>query len=116
MTKLPDTSTSHRKGWTTRKLKTFSAAFSDKILRGRPSKGHCAMISWALSGYLSFMGLPNEVCESQVGRGNHLWIRLFDEMVIDCTADQFNRGKRKHPRVHVGKPLDIHKGGKRYAA
>lgn len=50
-----------------------------------------------------------------VGTWNHLWIRLHDGLVIDCTADQFNRGKRKHPQVHVGKPLDIHKGGKRYA-
>lgn len=115
MTK-PDTSLRSQKGWTIRKLRTFAEEFSAQILDGTPSKGECAKVSWALSGYLSFMGLPNDVFESQVGRWNHLWIRLWNGNVIDCTADQFNRGKRKHPRVHVGKPLDIHKGGKRYAA
>lgn len=110
-----NTNSGHQKAWTTRRLKAFGEEFSFQILDGRPSKGNCGMVSWALSGYLSFMGVPNEVCESQVGRWNHLWIRLYDGRVIDCTADQFNRGKRKHPRVHVGKPLDIHKGGERYA-
>lgn len=110
----PDTSISHRKAWTTRKLKGFCEAFSEQIVDGKPSKGQCAKVSWALSGYLGFMGVPNEVCMSEVGRWNHLWIKLYDGRIIDCTADQFNRGKRKHPRVHVGKPLDIHKGGKRY--
>lgn len=103
-----------RKDLTTRKLKTFAEEFSYQILDGKPSKGQCAKISWALSGYLSFMGLPNDVYESQVGRWNHLWIKLWNGKIIDCTADQFNRGKRKHPKVYIGKPLDIHMGGKRY--
>lgn len=109
-----DTSISHQKAWTTRKLKAFCGEFAKAMLDGRPSKGECAKVSWALSGFLSFQGLPNEVYVSHVGRWNHLWIRLYDGRVIDCTADQFNRGKRKHPQIHIGKPLDIHKGGKRY--
>lgn len=96
-------------------LKILCREFRKGMLDRMSSKGKCAMVSWALQGFLSFsMKLETEVYESDVGKWNHLWLRLPNGRVIDCTADQFNkRGKRpKYPQVYIGKPLDIHDGGK----
>lgn len=99
--------------WTDKQLKTFSSEFRDELLDRMSSKGKCAMVSWALQGYLSFaLGLKSKVYESQVGKWNHLWLMLPDGRVLDCTADQFNKKKMKYPKVYLGTPLDIHVGGR----
>lgn len=97
-----------------KKLTTFCREFRKGLLGRMSSKGKCAMLSWALHGYLSSaMGLDTKVYKGDVGNWNHLWLVMPDGRVIDCTADQFNpKNKRKYPQVYIGKPLDIHKGGK----
>lgn len=104
--------------WTDAQLKTMCAEFRKGMIGRMSSKGKCAMISWALQGFLSFaLKLETEVYESDVGQWNHLWLKLPDGRVIDCTADQFNpKGKKKYAKVYIGKPLDIHAGGKVYEA
>lgn len=96
-------------------LKSLCREFRKGMIDRMSSKGKCAMISWALQGFLSFaFKLNTTVYEGDVGRWNHLWLVMPDGRVIDCTADQFNKkGKRaKYPQIYIGKPLDIHKGGK----
>lgn len=96
-------------------LKTFCREFRKGMLNGQSSHGNCAKVSWALQGYLSYaMSLDTKVYEGDVGEWNHIWLSMPDGRVIDCTADQFNKGKRRYPKVYIGKPLDIHEGGKPY--
>ena len=86
------------------------------IAKHESSVGWCAKVSWAVQGYLSFLGVKTTVYESFVGDWNHVYLMMDDGTVIDCTADQFNRGRRKNSRIHVGKPLSIHKGGKPFVS
>ena len=90
-------------------LKKICRGFRKGIIGGNGSFMQCAKVSWALQGYLSFaLKIKTKVCEGDVGDGNHVWLELQDGRVIDCTADQFNYGKRKYPAVYIGEPLDIH--------
>jgi hypothetical protein len=102
--------------WTDKQLKAMCREFRKGMLARMSSEGRCAMVSWALQGFLSFaLKLETQVYESDVGEWNHLWLKMPDGRVIDCTADQFNRGRRRYPQVYIGMPLDIHEGGKPYA-
>lgn len=95
-----------------KQLKTFCREFRKGMLERMSSKGKCAMVSWALQGYLSWaLKLKTKVYEGEVGEWNHLWLVMPDGRVIDCTADQFGK---KYPKVYIGAPLDIHKNGKPY--
>lgn len=102
--------------WTDSQLKTMCREFRKGMIGRMSSEGRCAMISWALQGFLSFaIRLDTQVYESEVGDWNHLYLVLPDGRVIDCTADQFNkRMKKRYPQVYLGKPLEIHKCGKPY--
>jgi hypothetical protein len=76
------------------------------------SRGKCAMVSWALHGYLSSaLKIKTKVFEGSVGEWNHIWLVMRDGRVIDCTADQFGK---KYPKVYIGEPLEIHAHGKPY--
>ncbi len=102
---------------TDRDLKVTCREFRKGMIARMSSKGKCAMISWALQGFLSTVyKLNTKVYQGDVGNWNHLWLVMPDGRVIDCTADQFNKkGKRaKYPQIYIGKPLDIHSGGKEY--
>lgn len=91
-----------------KQLKIFCRQFRNGMLDGKPSKGQCAKVSWALQGYLSFaLKLDTEVHQSDVGKWNHMYLVLPDGDIIDCTADQFGK---KYPQVYIGKPLAIHNG------
>ncbi len=95
-----------------RELLSLCKSFTRGMLEGRASQGQCARVSWGLHGYLSYLGLKTTMYESHVGDWNHVYLMMENGEVIDCTADQFNRGRRKNPQVYIGKPLSIHKGGK----
>ena len=98
--------------WTDAQLKTMCREFRKGMLDRMSSKGKCAMVSWALQGFISFAtGIQTKVYECEVGEWNHLYLMMPDGRVIDCTADQFGK---KYPQVYIGKPLDIHEGGKPY--
>ena len=103
---------------TDRELKIFCLEFRKGMLARMSPKGKCAMVSWALQGFLSFAEkIETAVYEGDVGEWNHLWLTLPDGRVLDCTADQFNRkGKRpKYPKIYIGPPLGIHAGGKLFS-
>lgn len=89
-------------------LKEFCLEFRNGILKRSKSKGMCAIVSWALQGFLSAaLHVKTTVHESVVGEWNHLYLVTEDGKVIDCTADQFGK---KYPKVYIGEPLDIHNG------
>lgn len=88
---------------TTAKLKRVCAAFRKGLLATAPSKGMCAVVSYALAGFLSAIGVECEVHEGYVGEWNHVWLVMPDGRVIDATADQFG-----FEAVYIGPPLQIH--------
>lgn len=94
---------------TDKQIKIICLEFRKGVLGRRKSRAMCAKVSWALQGYLNFLGLPTRVCEGDVGEWNHLWLALPDGRVIDATADQFSTARKKYPQVYIGKPLSIHK-------
>jgi hypothetical protein len=65
------------------------------------------MVCYPLAGYLAFLGVDVEVCESRVGDWNHIWLLLPDGRVLDPTADQFDATL---PVVYLGSPLALHQG------
>lgn len=92
-------------------LRDFCLEFRKGIIGRRKSKGMCAVVTWALQGYLSFaLNLKTEVHESEVGNWNHVYLVMEDGRVLDATADQFNDGDQIFPYVYLGPPLDIHNG------
>lgn len=94
----------------------ITTEFRDGMLDGRPSNWTCGMVCFALRGYLEFLGLETSLYESDLGEMNHIWMMLPDGRVLDPTADQFNHWfpHRQYPKVHLGKPLDIHENAKVY--
>lgn|SRR3990167_6167624 len=89
-------------------LRIFCLEFRKGMINRMSADGKCAMISWALQGYLNYAhGLKTMVYENKY----HVWLVMEDELVLDCTADQFNNKKTKYPKIYIGKPLKIHKNG-----
>jgi hypothetical protein len=101
---------------TDRKIKRISLGFRYGLLDGGPSKSACAVVSFALQGFLSALGLKTDLFESDLGHCNHIWLKLPDGRVLDATADQFNElfPNKRYPKVHLGEPLDIHENAKPY--
>lgn len=76
------------------------------------SKGKCAMIAWALHGFLSWSeAIESRVYECKVGDWNHIYLVLKDGRILDCAADQFSK---RYPKVYLGPGLPIHKNGRRF--
>lgn len=94
--------------FTDKNLKVICMEFRKGICGRKKSNGMCAKVSWALQGYLSFLGLQTRVRIGDVGQWNHFWLELPNGTVIDATADQFSTEKKKYPAVYIGKPLKIH--------
>ncbi len=63
----------------------------------------CGIVSYALHGYLGFMGISAEVEEVDLKYSNHVFLRMSDGRVLDATADQFGG-----PKVYMGEPLWYH--------
>ena len=68
--------------------------FTDGLSEGRKAQGMCFMVCAPLSGYLSFLGVENDVmeCEVKVGEDaiwQHFYLQLKDGRVLDPTASQF---------------------------
>lgn len=91
---------------TTRELKSVCLDFRRGILGRRSPENMCAVVSYPLSGYLCFLGVPNKVVE---GSRVHIWIELDDGRIIDATADQFNGRWLKFPKVYIGELTEWHK-------
>jgi len=98
---------------TDRQIKCVARGFRNGLLDGGPSRLMCGAVSFALCGYLSFLGVETELYESDLGDCNHIFLMLSDGRVLDATADQFNvfPGKR-YPDVYLGTGMDIHKDAK----
>jgi hypothetical protein len=94
---------------TNKQIKQIAIEFRRGMLGKRKSQGMCAAVSWALQGYLSFLGVETFVHEGDVGDWNHVWLVRRNGDVIDATADQFSTREEKLPKVYVGRPLAIHK-------
>lgn len=96
---------------TNQELIEIATEFRKAILGRKKPKGMCAKVSWALQGFLSFMGEHTTAHESSVGDWNHVYLVTESGTVIDATADQFSTDKKKYPPVHVGKPIKkLHNG------
>ena len=73
------------------------------------SRLSCAMVCWPLGPLLNLHGVSCEVVESDLGEGNHIWIRLEDGRVLDPTIDQFNYlFAESWPEVYLGPPTKYH--------
>lgn len=88
----------------------IASEFRRGVLGDDDPGGRCAMVAWALAGYLSFLGLDGvetmsvEYPDDHPASGewaNHVWIVLKDGRVLDPTADQFDIGL---PPVYLGRP------------
>jgi hypothetical protein len=86
-------------------LLDVAAGFREGIVGTGPSTARCAMVCYPLAGYLDFLGVAVDVCESVVGDWNHIWLRLPDGRVLDPTADQFDAAL---PAVYLGPRLSLH--------
>lgn len=87
--------------------------FRKGVLGRRNPKGQCAVVSFALQGFLSaFFGIQTAVHESDVGKWNHVYLVDRDGTVIDATIDQFDTDKKKYPKVYIGKPIKKFHSGK----
>lgn len=76
----------------------FAAGF------GSPKK-KCAMVSWALQGYLNWQfGIKTFLVEADVEDGKKSWshhfLRLPDGRFLDATASQFKT--LKLPKIYLG--------------
>jgi hypothetical protein len=91
------------------RLVKFATAFREGVLDGRPSWMMCFAISAPLAGLLEAHGVRAELCESDLGEWNHVWLRLADGRVLDPTADQFNElFGYEMPPVYLGPPTNLH--------
>jgi hypothetical protein len=66
----------------------------------------CAVVSYSLQGYLSFLGVTTELGEVDLKFSNHVFLKLPDGRILDATADQFGG-----PKVYLGMPLWFHTEG-----
>lgn len=91
---------------TDKQLIRVSSGFRRGLIGPEDGTMRCAMVSYSLAGYLSFVGVACETEEVLLEKCNHVFIRLKDGRVLDGTADQFGG-----PKVYLGEPLWFHKEG-----
>ena len=89
---------------TDRELKSLCSSFRKGLISAREGDMMCGVVSYALQGYLSFLGCESNIEEVNLRYLNHVFLRLLDGRVLDATADQFGG-----PRVYLGKPMWYHK-------
>ena len=89
---------------TTRELKQVSREFRGGLIGKREGDMMCAVVCYALNGYLSFLGQSSTIEEVMLKYSNHVFLRLPDGRILDPTADQFG----DYPAIYVGKPLWFH--------
>jgi hypothetical protein len=78
-------------------LKRLSLQFRNGLISKRESEMMCGIVSYALQGYLSFLGVDTKSEEVMLQFSNHVFLRLSDGRVLDATADQFGG-----PKVYLG--------------
>lgn len=94
-----------------RELLKTAREFSAGLLDNKSSDNMCFAVSSALGSYLHFLGydvkLQKAVINCNDAEIEHYYLVLPDGLILDCTADQFNKtlGK-KMPRVYIGKKPD----------
>lgn len=86
-------------------LKHICQRFRSGILGDRESDMMCAAVCYPLQGYLAFLGQPSDLEEVDLGRTNHVFLRLPSGRVLDPTADQFGN----YPKIYIGRPLWFHR-------
>ena len=89
---------------TDRDLKSLCAGFRKGLIKKREGDMMCGVVSYALHGYLSFLGIKAEIEDVVLKHSNHVFLRLPDGRVLDATADQFGG-----PKIYLGSPLWYHR-------
>jgi len=97
---------------TDKQIVRFCAAFRNGIVgKGGPT-ACCFMVCWPLATLLRLYGVDVDLVEIDYledepasGAANHVWLRLPDGRALDPTADQFNDGARRFPKVYLGDPV-----------
>lgn len=88
----------------------FATDFRNGILDGGSSRSKCAMVCWPLAGLLGLYGIECEAVESDLGKINHIWLRLPDGRTLDPTMDQLNEiFEETFPPVYLGPPTKYHR-------
>jgi hypothetical protein len=82
--------------------------FTKGILGKRKSNSMCFVVSIALQGYLSILGIESTIVEGEIKNENtlhnHFWLKLSDGRILDATADQFLMPDgKKMPRTFLDK-------------
>jgi len=90
-----------------RELKSLARSFRKGVINNREGDMMCAVVSYALQGYLSFLGVELAIDEVRLQFSNHVFLKLADGRVLDATADQFGG-----PKVYLGEPMWFHKDAK----
>lgn len=80
-----------------RRLRNIVTGFRDGLLAGESSTFKCGMVSYALQGYLYFLGVDTKIVTLNFAEINHVFLQLPDGRIIDATADQFGL-----PPVYIG--------------
>ena len=87
-----------------KELKSLCLSFRKGLIKNREGDMMCAVVSYALQGYLAFLGFDTEIEEVGLPFSNHVFLRLKDGRVLDATADQFSG-----PKVYLGEPMWFHR-------
>ena len=97
---------------TTREIRSLASGFRKGLIGSREGDMMCAVVSYALQSYLSFLGQESNIEEVSLRYSNHVFLRLPDGRVLDATADQFGQ----YPKIYIGEPLWFHTDRKERAA
>lgn len=84
--------------------------FRSGLLNNSDSTSMCAVVSWAIQGYLSSVCNVNIECfttdlsdNTNTDAANHVWLLLPDGRVLDPTYDQFGGDP-----IYLGAPTEYH--------
>ena len=84
-----------------RELRKLAREFRRGLLGQRSAHMMCFAISAGLQAYLSAWGVETELVSADFKDGNHVWLRLADNRILDASADQFGL-----PAIYLG-PLPL---------
>jgi hypothetical protein len=95
---------------TDREILKIAREMRSGLLENTKPAGMCFVVSAALGGYLSMLGLDCRLIKRDFGFTNHVWLELPDGRVLDPTADQFNKRLRnKFPKIYLGELPKIYR-------